>query len=193
MKQLTLILIYLLTVSPALSTTCAWDGKTLATDSQMTKGHSRIMCSNKFVRSDARHAVLAGAGDVRTLDKIKKFFLENTRPISELKLGVINDPDMPLPFKRGADFAILIIPDSGSALYYEGELKDPVVIEAPFAFGTGEEYAMAAMAQGQTASQAIEVAEKLDIYTGGPIHTIQAPQVSQAPEKAVKKPVSKKK
>ena len=97
--------------------------------------------------------------------------MTNDKPLSEYKFAHPVSPD---------SFAILIIYDDGVSEYYLTNLTDPTPINAPFAFGSGEDFAMAAMLCGKTAAEAIEVAEQLDLYTGGHITILQAPRAPEA-------------
>lgn len=160
------VLLSLLLATPCFATTIAWDGKTLACDSQRSGGHLKIFVGNKMVRSEKRHAVMAGGGEVRITAKIKKFFVETEQPLSECPLPEKMDPD---------SFAVLVIYDNGEAEFYQGDLVRAEVIEAPFAFGTGGEFALTVMHLGKSAEQAVKVAEEMDLFTGGAVHVIAAP------------------
>lgn len=48
----------------------------------------------------------------------------------------------------------------------------PVAQERPYAIGSGTAFAFAAMDMGATAKQAVEVAARRDVYTGGTIRTL---------------------
>jgi ATP-dependent protease HslVU (ClpYQ) peptidase subunit len=169
--QLIILLVgYNLQLLPAMATTIAWDGQRLACDSQMTQGHKKLMCKGKFYRSDSRHATLAGGGDVDLLDKISHYWKSSDKPLSELKLPDSN------PMSQSSRFQLLIVQDDGMAFFYDDDLINPVQIEAPYAFGSGGDFALAAMAMGASAADAIAVAEQLDIYSGGTIHVTRAPQ-----------------
>ncbi|RJP48709.1 MAG: hypothetical protein C4586_08300 [Anaerolineaceae bacterium] len=51
----------------------------------------------------------------------------------------------------------------------------PIKINKPFwAIGSGSDYALAAMEMGATAEQAIEIASRLDLYTGLGVDTVTA-------------------
>ena len=159
---------------PAMATTIAWDGTHLACDSQMTSGHRKLMCKGKFKRSDARHATLAAGGNVDVIDKIEEFWVKCDKPLAELKLPAA-DPESPV-----STFQLLIVQDDGVALFYDSDLTSPVKMEAPFAFGSGGDFALAALHMGASAADAVAVAEEIDIYCGGTIHVIRAPQKSLA-------------
>lgn len=49
---------------------------------------------------------------------------------------------------------------------------DDVWMERSFAIGSGRDFALAAMDMGATAKEAVEVAAKRDVYTGGTIRTL---------------------
>jgi len=48
----------------------------------------------------------------------------------------------------------------------------------PFAIGSGSEFALGAMHAGATPLEAIRIASKLDIYTGGPLDVLWVEQVT---------------
>lgn len=53
-----------------------------------------------------------------------------------------------------------------------GFWMDEVWAERPFATGSGRDFALAAMDMGATAKEAVEIAAKRDVYTGGTIRTL---------------------
>lgn len=169
MHKLIGVVLTLMLAPPCSATTIAWDGVNLAADSQSTSGHTKFKSAvPKIVRSDARHASMACAGAVAVTVDIKKFFLTSIKPLSEYQL-----PEAAL--KADGVFACLVVFDDGSALYYTHRMDDPEPVPAPFAFGTGEDFAMAIMTSGGTAEAAVEVAKQLDLYTGGAVKVVKAP------------------
>lgn len=162
---------------PVFSTTICWDGTHIASDSQMTMGHKKLWCKAKFHRNEARHAVLAGGGNVDLLDKIERYWMKTDKPLEDLKLPEGN------PSSQTTRFQLLVVQDDGTALFYDDDLTSPVKVEAPFAFGSGGDYALAALVMGASAADAIALAEEIDVYTGGTIHVTQAPQGNIAESK----------
>lgn len=69
------------------------------------------------------------------------------------------------------NFNALVITPNGEVLMYEGS-RFSMPIQAPCAIGSGSEYALAAMACGKTAEEAVEIAIKFDICSGGEIDSI---------------------
>lgn len=54
----------------------------------------------------------------------------------------------------------------------EGLCKTPILMERPYAIGSGSSHALTAMDMGATAYQAVEMAMKRDSCTGGKIRTL---------------------
>lgn len=71
-------------------------------------------------------------------------------------------------------------PDGGSYLLVgkskvyclEADKMIPYKVSKTFAIGSGCKFAMAAMACGKTPAEAVRIASKLDVYTGGAVRTI---------------------
>lgn len=71
-------------------------------------------------------------------------------------------------------------PDGGSYLLVgkskvyclEADRMTPYRVSKTFAIGSGCKFAMAAMACGKTPAEAVKIASKLDVYTGGPVRTL---------------------
>lgn len=68
-------------------------------------------------------------------------------------------------------FSALLIAQDGQAYRLEERLV-PLPMAAPHACGSGRDFAIAAMALGQTARQAVELAMQFDPWTGGEIMTL---------------------
>lgn len=166
------VLVALVIGTPGLATTIAWSGTEIAADSQSTGSHTKYHSAvPKIMYSKTRHATIAAAGDVAVTAPIKKFFMSTDKPLSEYQLPVT---------AGDGSFAVLVIYDDGSAEIYLTNLTAPTPVEAPFAVGSGEDFAMAAMLCGKTAKEAVEVAEQLDLFTGGRVVVLPAPRATEA-------------
>jgi ATP-dependent protease HslVU (ClpYQ) peptidase subunit len=69
----------------------------------------------------------------------------------------------------------LVVHDGAVTLigYYEGKLgKTPLLLDRPYAIGSGTDHAFTALDMGASAYQAIEMAAKRDTGTGGLIRTL---------------------
>ncbi len=133
-------------------TTVAWDGKTLAADTRCTSSGLPYRV-NKCCRLISG-ALFAGAGTMSAYEAVR-MWLDNS--------GIGARPD------NLKDFTGLLI-DHESRIWLMDETAKRYEIFAPFfAIGSGRDFAIAAMALGKSAAQAVELASRFDIWTGGPI------------------------
>lgn len=155
-------------------TTIAWDGHTLAADSQGLVQGNKAQVATKIWRVENPErvdsplrlyhhirgpiALLAIAGSLPHGLAVKRWFLDGAAPDAI-------DPDK---FK-GVNFArLVVIDDRGRRIrIYEGGEPDPLVTKEPFmAWGSGVDFATAAMHLGLPARQAVDVAHRFDPHTG---------------------------
>lgn len=136
-------------------TTIAYDGTTLATDSQMSSGNLRFGKVNKIIKlKDGRR--FAFAGDHALAYAVADWLNGGTKPEradSEEHQGIIVALD-------------------GSVVEVSTELRlAPACV--PWAGGSGESIALTAMHCGKTAKEAVEVACKLDKHSGLPVNVFR--------------------
>jgi ATP-dependent protease HslVU (ClpYQ) peptidase subunit len=162
---LNVIVVSLALMLPTEATTIAYDGKTMASDSQVTVG-----CCHKEFKSDkikfVAGCVIGGAGLVDDIDVFVAWF----EAVSKGKK--VDKPTL----RRFS--AIVVRPDGKAYLYVEDCV--PIRIGHPFAIGSGSRAAVSAMRCGVTARKAVEVACETDLYSSGPIIEVPCPQVPDA-------------
>lgn len=135
-------------------TTIAYDGKTLATDSLTTAGNTAFGCSVKIHKIKGGHVALCG--DASFGPAIIAFLNGGPKP----ELG------------ENADVGGLVVYLDGTAKEFNKDLRlFPACL--PWAGGSGESFALAALALGHTAVEAIELACLLDIYSRGPVQKVE--------------------
>lgn len=83
----------------------------------------------------------------------------------------------------GVEGAMLMISPQRELFVFTHEAPFPDPEAAPFALGTGGDIALGAMAAGKTAMEAVQIAARWDIKTGGPIDFIDL----EWPEKGVQR------
>lgn len=138
-------------------TTVAWDTRSLAADSQITcdfktNGHS------KFYRfRDGSTGAFAG-----TWSRVQ----EAMRVIDGLADG---------PADIG--WSGIVIRPGGRVEYLEDDGCVLDITGIPFALGSGAHFALAAMACGKTAQEAVYLASTFDPHTGGPVEDVRASDV----------------
>lgn len=132
-------------------TTIAFDGNALAADKQVTCG-SMIGQTTKIRRING---MLVGvSGDASSLQMFADW----------IQLGG-HAEKYPQAFKDGDSCAMVIRGDGIVRLYEKAHL--PLLLEQKrYAIGSGREFAMAAMACGKTAREAVQIATSLDCYSG---------------------------
>lgn len=133
-------------------TTIAWDGKILAADSLATCGTLRSKVV-KIVRS-ASGFLCAGAGEFSAVVPWLRW----------VEGGLVPDDR---PGELGSKATVIIVDPRGRAHTLEGAPVRVPVLDKFWALGTGAELAMGAMAMGADAAQAVRIAAKFDVHTGG--------------------------
>ena len=133
-------------------TTLAWDGKLLAADSQVTQNSHIITHGTKIFKTDDYILAFCGSFDEGYAFK-------------DVIEGEIKMKDISF----GKDFTAVVWYSHGEIFeYYDTGLPIPIT-EKFAAYGSGASIALTAMVCGKTAHEAIELAKKLDIYTGGKV------------------------
>ena len=132
----------------------AWDGHTLATDRQITNGNTITTPICKHERYGAELLGLVGAlGASRAM---RDWYIAGANPDAFPKLR----PD--------TNAVLIVVHADGSLSEYSGEpYACRYAAGLPYAAGTGESAALAAMRCGKTAAEAVQIACEVDIYCGG--------------------------
>lgn len=126
----------------------------LAADTQVSAHGSRVDLLRKIKR--VNQWLIGGAGDVGTIVPVELWIRDGAQFEKPIDFGKIED---------GA--AILVDPDG--VAYHVGTAS-PYVLksEAQFmAIGSGSDAALAAMLLGATATRAVDIAKRIDLYCGG--------------------------
>lgn len=140
-------------------TTVAFDGKTLATDSQGGGNHFAYENGPKYFK-DQQGRIYGYTGELQCVPEFKDWLN-----------GGQKDPLPNFAEPEGSRLVVLLASKEGSYLYEDRCI--PFKVSTPYAIGTGARFAMAAMMAGADAKRAVEIAIELDIYSGGEVHTIE--------------------
>lgn len=127
-------------------TTIAWDGKTIASDSQSAGTYVDQHGATKIVKRDGK--IIAGSGRFST---VCEYFDGNTEFDDE-------------------SYFIEIDQKTGKARVIEAKGSYP--IKPPQDIGSGCDFAMGAMLAGKSASEAVKIAIKLDSNSGGKVKAV---------------------
>ncbi|MGH6820872.1 MAG: hypothetical protein ACREDU_08445 [Methylocella sp.] len=128
-------------------TTICWDGKTLAAD---TFAHGSVIVKVHKLYRLSDGAMFGAAGSCQEAMAV---------------LAWLNGGEKPADLEN---FVGLIITRAGAQFLGERLMREPV-LEPFYAIGSGAHFAIAAMACGKTAIEAVRLAERFDPYTGGPV------------------------
>lgn len=126
-------------------TTAAFDGKTLAAD---TLAHTSVLLKVHKLHRLPDGALFAAAGALQEVIAVLEWLRGGEKP-SDLQ-----------------DFEGLIVTRTGAERLGERLMRVPC-LEPFYAIGSGAHFALAAMACGKNAIEAVRIAARFDPYTGG--------------------------
>jgi hypothetical protein len=160
-------------------TTIAYKDGIMSSDSRAYSGGSTPIGSKKKIfKIETTHDETVLVGISTTVPGLSENMIEH---ISDCL-----DANMPfggVPTDLSADdlvMTILMVRGNGDVYFARDSLMFTGPLDAEFyAIGSGEHYALAAMAMGAPAQRAVDVARSLDVWTDGPIVSIhQYPAVA---------------
>lgn len=128
-------------------TVIAWDGRSIAADKQMMSGDLRVTTTK--LKKLPSGAVVAWAGTIDCGLLLAHWF-ESGGHIAEW-------PKFQLDKDR---WTILVVAEADKVFFYEQEPTSIAVEDKFMAWGSGRQFALAAMEHGATAKEAVEVAIK---------------------------------
>lgn len=141
-------------------TTIAWDGKTLATDSQRTSGDIVESDDEKKLYVDiGGYLAVAGCGDLMGSEEIFNWIKSNK--VDQFPKIDSKDVSSVICIKKDRSVLIYRHDGHGRSISHRGILAD----------GSGWEIALGAMDAGATAVEAVEIAIKRDINSGGKVQS----------------------
>lgn len=140
-------------------TTIAWDGETLAADSQVSAGG--IICGpvKKIVK--IKGSWLAHAGDLSEFEAFKEWFRNGQIPGEKPKIN--------------EDGFTCVLLNSKGIWEYEYKLF-PFKVRSQEAWGSGAHLAIAVMDHGGTATEAVKYATTRDVWSGGRVQSVKKPK-----------------
>lgn len=143
-------------------TTIAIDGVTIAADGLRTRGSEICGLDHRKLKVDSG-AVYAFTGKAPMFGPMVEWHLKGAKP-DDLPKGADKDDD-------SSSWTLIVIDGDGIGKYSSSclyiERFDP-----PIAFGAGCDYALGAMLAGASARQAVEIACKVDVWSGGEIQIV---------------------
>ncbi|MDR2213955.1 MAG: hypothetical protein LBE21_10075 [Pseudomonadales bacterium] len=141
-------------------TVIAYDGKTVAADKRGIDGCGLVRTVTKIFRRERDGLVAAITGTHAVGLEMYEWWRSNS-----------NDKDFPVSARE--DDASLIIIGGGRVLVYTVGPQPVTQEEDQVAFGSGRDFALAAMALGKTAVEAVELACRFQSDCGNGIDTLE--------------------
>ena len=141
-------------------TTIALDKTHIAWDSQIIVGSEKAAWDGDKVWL-VGSTVYGFAGDFAMLDEIINWHAKGARVDRAPKEGEWD----------------LLVANAKGIRFYSNEVKYATKIVAPFAFGSGAHFARGAMLAGASAYQAVQIACKCDVFSGGEIGVLKLDDV----------------
>jgi ATP-dependent protease HslVU (ClpYQ) peptidase subunit len=143
-------------------TTIAYKAGVFAADTQVTCGDGSKLIVHKIKKlDDGSHYAMAG--DTSAILRVERW----------MQRGM---PTRPRPrINKETDCDMLLVKADGSAWLLNDGFDFEKVDNAFIAIGSGAPYAMAAMACGRNAVQAVKVAARFDVNTSGPVDSVVIP------------------
>lgn len=145
-------------------TTIAYRDGTMAADSRGYAGFNACLGTKSKIRK-CQDGTLVGCSSSKPgqTEAIMAWFMAGADPLKAPTFG-----------EGGPDFTLLAVKADGSALYGWGSFHLSGPLTAPFyAIGSGAGAAYGALEMGASAQRAVEVACLHDVWSGGPIETLQ--------------------
>lgn len=155
-------------------TTIAFDGKSLAADSLITEGNTRSGYMNKIIKLD-NGGYVAGCGDAH-----------GSQLIADWINGVTAQPPTD---KQLEDTQVIYVDAKGNCKGYDGTVAASVPGSNKEAIGSGADFARVALEMGQTAEQAVKMAIKFDIFSGGKVQVVHIDREKKSKRAKIKAPV----
>lgn len=137
--------------------TCiAWDGRTLAADKRASNGGLARRCTKIMRHGDA---LIGMTGDWDAAAELRQWWIDGAKPADFPKVG------------RDDKATLVVVQHAGISVYVAGPF--PMIQEEQFsAWGSGRDFAIAAMHLGCDAAKAVEVASIFQHDCGDGVDTL---------------------
>lgn len=131
----------------------------MAADRRSAEGNSKVGSASKIFKVNGHLIGFSGRADTAAL--LRYWFENGAKP-----------EEWPDPYDDETDCSMIVVTPDNQVMYYE-RFPVPLVMENEyFALGSGRDYALAALELGCNPEQAVEVACKLDLFSGNGIDVL---------------------
>lgn len=143
-------------------TTIAFDGKSISCDTMMVNNNLKYFLHTKIFKS--KNFLLAGAGELHYIQKV----LRDAEGMSTDE--ILSSRSYEKEITENASILLFCLKSKKCFILAGSQFVE--CLRVPVAIGSGGEVATGAMLMGASSREAVKIASKIDIYTGGKIKTV---------------------
>lgn len=135
--------------------------------------------------------LMGGAGRARSISTFAQWLQKHTDyTIVNQEVGDLVDLIPPV-LQDDEEFTALVLTPDKQVLMYDGNVALNLGHDVPASIGSGSVFAIAAMDAGSSAEEAVKIAMKRDVYSGGEITVVQLEEEPQELTREVAEALSK--
>jgi len=150
-------------------TTIATDGLTIAADGKASAG--TMVTSSKVNKVRVLNGVIYAVSGLEAY----------VQPLIDWHNAGADPAKYPLAKGDGNESCLLVIVEPGRGQYYTYGIPYRVDVEFPFALGSGRDFAIGAMEAGASPLEAVDIAVRRDVYSGGSIQVLDIAEATRQP------------
>jgi len=150
-------------------TTIAYKDACMVSDSQMTNGSIKVMGIHKVFRTNGLLVGIAGPAQrinqcLNWLMRCEELCQSSGKEVTLDRFHQLESPDL-----GDEEIEMLVVCQTTACVHIVNQYGHCIELgeNAPFAIGTGQNFAMGALYHGASAREAVEIAIRLDVCSGG--------------------------
>ena len=152
---------------------------TIAVKDGIMVGDGRCSLGSTVIKDDMvkvfwiNNHLMGGAGRTRSISTFAQWLQKHTDyTIVNQEVGDLVDLIPPV-LQDDEEFTALVLTPDKQVLMYDGNVALNLGQDVPASIGSGSVFALAAMDAGSSAEDAVKIAMKRDVYSGGEITVVQ--------------------
>lgn len=170
---------------------------TIAVKDGIMVGDGRCSLGSTVIKDDMvkvfwiNNHLMGGAGRARSISTFAQWLQKHTDyTIVNQEVGDLVDLIPPV-LQDDEEFTALVLTPDKQVLMYDGNVALNLGQDVPASIGSGSVFAIAAMDTGASAEEAVKIAMKRDVYSGGEITIVQLEDEPQPLTREVAESLSK--
>ncbi len=170
---------------------------TIAVKDGIMVGDGRCSLGSTVIKDDMvkvfwiNNHLMGGAGRARSISTFAQWLQKHTDyTIVNQEVGDLVDLIPPV-LQDDEEFTALVLTPDKQVLMYDGNVALNLGHDVPASIGSGSVFALAAMDAGASSEDAVKIAMKRDVYSGGEITVVQLEEEPQELTREVAEALSK--